>query len=42
MVEAGSIDEAVEVARLHPGTHIGDLFAGGIEVHPVEMFEVLG
>jgi hypothetical protein len=41
MVEAGSIDEAVEVARLHPGTHVGDLFAGGIEVRPVEMFELL-
>jgi hypothetical protein len=41
MVEADSVDEAVEVARLHPGTHVGDFLPGAIEVRPVEMFELL-
>lgn len=41
IVEAENIDEAVRVARLHPGTHIGELFGGGIEVRPIESFEQL-
>ena len=42
IVEADTIDEAVEIARLHPGTHIGELFGGGIEVRPIGMFETVG
>lgn len=41
IVEAGDIDEAVEVARLHPGSHLGDMCAGGIEVRPVNSLERL-
>lgn len=39
MIEADSIDQAVEIARLHPGTHLGDMMAGGIEVRPVGHYE---
>lgn len=41
IVEAENIDEAVRVARLHPGTHIGELFGGGIEIRPIETIEEL-
>jgi len=36
IVEAGSIDEAEAIARLHPGTHLGHLLRGGIEIRPIE------
>lgn len=39
IVEANDIDEAVEIARKHPGTHIGKRLAGGIEVRAMEHFE---
>lgn len=41
IVEAENIDEAVEVARLHPGAHIDPkwLGDGAIEVWPVEGLE---
>jgi hypothetical protein len=39
IVEAEDMDEAVRVARLHPGTHIGEIFGGGIEIRPIRMFE---
>ena len=41
IVEADSIDEAVEIARLHPGTHLGHMMKGGIEVRPIEQLEQL-
>jgi hypothetical protein len=42
IVEADDIDQAVEIARLHPGTHLGDRMGrGGIEVRPIEFFERL-
>lgn len=42
IVEAESIDEAVKIARLHPGTHLGNRFGnGGIEVRPIEQIETL-
>jgi hypothetical protein len=25
--------------RLHPGTHIGEVFGGGIEIRPIRMLE---
>jgi hypothetical protein len=40
VVEAGDIDEAVRIASLHPGAHLGHYFGGGIEVRPCELFEV--
>lgn len=39
IVEAENMDEAVRIARLHPGTHLGDMLAGGIEVRPIEMLD---
>ena len=40
IVEADDIDGAVEIAKLHPGTHLGDKFGrGGIEVRPIEFIE---
>ena len=41
IVEADSINEAVEIARLHPGTHLGHVMKGGIEVRPIEELEQL-
>ena len=41
IVEADSIGEAVELARLHPGTHLGHMMKGGIEVRPIEQLEQL-
>lgn len=41
IVEADSIEQAVEVARLHPGTHLGHVVKGGIEVRPIDQLEQL-
>ncbi|WP_129778074.1 YciI family protein [Peristeroidobacter soli] len=41
IVEAQNMDEAVRIARLHPGTHLGEIFGGGIEVRPIESLEQL-
>ena len=34
LVEADSLEEAIEVASKHPRAHLGDEFGGGIEVRP--------
>lgn len=39
IVEAADLDEAVRVASLHPGAHLGRWFGGGIEVRPIDQFE---
>jgi len=40
IVEAADIDEAVAIAKLHPGTHLGGKFGkGGIEVRPIDFVE---
>ena len=41
IVEADTIEEAEAIARLHPGTHLGRLMAGGIEIRPIEHYETL-
>lgn len=41
IVEAENMDEAVRIARLHPGTHLGEMLGGGIEIRPIEMLEQL-
>jgi hypothetical protein len=41
IVEANSIDEATEIAKLHPGTHLGHLMKGGIEIRPIDQLEQL-
>ena len=40
VVEAQDIEEAIEIASLHPSAHLGNYFGGGIEVRPCEFFEV--
>lgn len=42
LIDADSIDEATRVAKLHPGTHLGAMMKGGIEIRPVEMIEYPG
>ncbi|HYD14562.1 MAG TPA: YciI family protein [Allosphingosinicella sp.] len=39
LIEAESMDEAEEIARLHPGAHLGAFMRGGIEIRPVDFFE---
>lgn len=38
IVEADSLEQAVDIASLHPGAHLGDYFGGGIEVRPCNFF----
>ena len=39
LVEADSLEQAIEVAKLHPGAHLGREFGGGIEVRPCNLFQ---
>ena len=39
LIDAADMDEAVQIASLHPGAHLGHLFGGGIEIRPIEGFE---
>jgi hypothetical protein len=40
LIDADSFDEAVEVAKLHPGVHLGEKFGrGGIEIRAIEGFD---
>ena len=39
IIEARDMDEAVEVASKHPGTHVGEYLGGGIEVRPIDMLD---
>ena len=41
LIEADSLDEASEIARLHPGTHLGAFVKGGIEIRPIQKLERL-
>jgi hypothetical protein len=41
IIEAEDMDEAARVARLHPGTHLGNLIKGGIELRPIRTLEAL-
>lgn len=41
IIDADAIEEAEAIARLHPGTHLGRLLAGGIEIRPIEHYETL-
>ena len=34
VVDADDIEQAIEIAKLHPGAHLGRYFGGGIEVRP--------
>jgi hypothetical protein len=39
IIDADSLEQAVEIAKLHPGAHVGHKFGGGIEVRPIENLE---
>ena len=39
IIEARDLDEATEVASLHPGAHLGENVGWGIEVRPIDHFE---
>jgi hypothetical protein len=41
IIEAEDMDEAVQVASKHPGTHLGAYFGGGIDVRPIDMLNQL-
>jgi hypothetical protein len=38
LIEAADLDEAVRIARIHPGTALGKYFGGGIEVRSLDHF----
>jgi hypothetical protein len=38
LIEAADLDDALRIARLHPGTALGRYFGGGIEVRPLDHF----
>lgn len=40
IVEAGDIDEAVEVASKHPAALLGEEYGWGIEVRPIQQEEI--
>ena len=35
------LDEAVKMASMHPGAHVGHYLGGGIEVRPCEAFDLV-
>jgi hypothetical protein len=40
ILDAESFEQAIEIAKLHPGVHLGDKFGpGGIEVRQIESFD---
>lgn len=38
ILEADTLEQAIEVASLHPGAHLARYFGGGIEVRPCETY----
>ncbi|WP_439569096.1 YciI family protein [Sphingopyxis sp.] len=41
VVEAADDAEALEIAQMHPGAHLGDRFGGGIEIIPIDHLDQL-
>jgi hypothetical protein len=41
IIEARDMDEAIEVASLHPAAHLGENMGWAIEVRPIDYFEQL-
>jgi len=39
IIEAENMDDAIRIAMLHPGPHLGKYMDGGIEVRQFEYFE---
>ena len=39
MIDAPSMETALEIARMHPAAHLGAMFEGAIEIWPVEQWE---
>ena len=38
ILDADSLEQAIEIAKLHPGAHLGRYFGGGIEVRECESY----
>jgi hypothetical protein len=38
IIDAASVEEAVEVARLHPAAALGEQAGWGVEMHPISMY----
>jgi hypothetical protein len=38
IIEAGNVEEALKVVRLHPAAELGEQAGWGIEVHPISMY----
>ena len=38
MIDVADTNEAVKVASMHPGAHLGHILGGGIEVRLVDYF----
>ena len=38
LLDADSLEQAIDVASLHPGAHLARYFGGGIEVRPCSFF----
>ena len=41
IIEARDLDEATEIASLHPAAHLGENVGWAIEVRPIDFFEQL-
>jgi hypothetical protein len=39
MIDASDMGEAVKIASMRPGAHLGHMFGGGIEIRPVDYFD---
>jgi len=40
IIEARDLNEAIRVASKHPAAHLGEQVGWGIEVRPIETYEV--
>jgi hypothetical protein len=38
ILDCASMEEAIELAKIHPGAHLAEEFGGGIEVRPIDYF----
>jgi hypothetical protein len=40
IIEARDLNEAIRVASLHPAAHLGERVGWGVEVRPIERFQI--
>lgn len=39
IIEAKDLNEAIQMASIHPAAHLGDYLGWSVEVRPIETFE---